>query len=184
MAKIRLTQESRTGLVRHAEKLISCNAEKAVVEKAYKLVAPAIRKIIEAKYPSKDMLVLKKYGASHIDDCIRVNLTAGGVDEFKFDKETGPLTACRYCAAYQLDDAATDLFANWKLATEAHTEAVNKKLSDYRSLIRASRNWEDVIEIWPEASQIKPPSPSYALVALSTDAVERIKADVAERKAA
>ncbi len=184
MGKIRLTLGARDTLRSLAKKLVVAEPEAKAVEKSYKALAPIMRKIIEAKYPPRDMRVLKKYEKAEIDDCIRVQLASGGVDEFKFIEDTGPLSACPYCSIYPLDAKQTDLFAEWEKATTAHKEAVRQKLLDYNGLIIASRTWEDVIEIWPEAATIKPEFANYPLTILSAEVIERIKADVSTREAA
>ena len=184
MTKIRLTQSARDDLRSLAKKLVLAEPEAKAVEKAYKALAPIMRKMIEAKYPPRDMRVLKKYEKAEIDDCIRVQLASGGVQKFDFESGTGPLSACPYCNTYPLDAKQTDLFDEWLMAVQKHNEAIDKKLSDYRGLIIASRTWEDVIDVWPEAKTIKPEFANYPLSILSADVIERIKADVSTREAA
>lgn len=182
MPKLRLTQTMRARLVSLADKLVRLPVEEKIVADLYALVAPGVKQLVETKYPRKDMLVLKKYGKTHDHYNARLNLTAGGVVEFRFNPDDAPLAADSY-PIFGADDALTEAFENWRLATAALKKARDAKLADYRSLIRFSRNLEDVTDIWPEAEQIRPTAACNALVALSPDALARIKADSASRMA-
>lgn len=84
------------------------------------------------------------------------------------------------------DDAMRDgliaAFYAWQDAFNALWNATRAKRADYRSLIEHANNYEDLIEVWPEAAEVqKAKRPSTALVAYDPALVERIKADVAAR---
>jgi hypothetical protein len=65
-------------------------------------------------------------------------------------------------------------------------DAHNRKLADYLALIRDSRNYEDVVEAWPEGgalSAIVGARAPNAVMRLNPDVIARIAADVASRAA-
>lgn len=183
MAKVRLTQAARTRLISLSHELVQCSAEQTAVDAAYKKAAPLVRKAVEAKYPPRDMRILVKYEKAAIDDCIKLQLTAGGVNMFCFAEGKGPLAAetTYNGTVYQADEEMTSAFAEWKAATEALDAARSQKLGDYKALINSARTLEDVTEIWPEAEQIRSSLRSTALTVLTPAVIERIKADVATR---
>lgn len=60
-------------------------------------------------------------------------------------------------------------------------------MADYRGLINTAKTYEDVVEIWPEASEVRMqivPDACTALVAFSAEAAERIKRDFLARQKA
>lgn len=181
--KLLLNKQLRFRLEGLAAEIVACpDAEKAE-RAAYQQAAAHVRRVAQAKFPPKDMRVLRKYKKAHIDDCIKLKLASGGVEMFRFDKGMGPLTADPTHAGtiYEADGATTAVVADWVAATGALQDAKKRKLADYQALIRAARTLEDVTAIWPEAEQVRPPR-STALVALSEEAVDRIRADVATRQ--
>ena len=186
MTQIRLTHDKRQRLHKLARDLVTCHAEKKALNEAYKIAAPLVRKIVEARYPRRDMMICQKYQVADIDDTIRLNLTAGGVEEFKFKDKTGPLAVAGYCSnrMFQADDAATDAVMNWVRARDSYRDAIKTKLSDYRALIEGARTFEQVLTVWPEAETLRSDMGSTALIVLSDEVVDRIKADVAQRRAA
>ena len=71
------------------------------------------------------------------------------------------------------------------LARRAREDSRRSILEDYRSLVRAARTYEDVLEVWPEASEVRAeiaPEIGTALSIFSEDAAERIKADFVRRQ--
>lgn len=183
MPKLRLTIAMRDKLKEFAGDLVRCPAEKEALDAAYKKAAPLVRASVLAIYPTRDMRVLLKYYKARIDDCIKLKLTAGGVDTFNFEKGTGPVVATMTYQGtiYAADDKTTDAFAEWQKASDTFATARKKKIADYSALVNASRTFEDVTEIWPEAAKLRPKMKSTALIVLTPDIVARIKSDVASR---
>lgn len=183
MARIRMTQAMRDRLLKLAADLVECPLQWRAVVVAYEKAAPLVRAAVEKKYPPKDMRILKKYDAAHIDDCIKLSLTAGGVDMFNFASGTGPLVGhpTYRGTIYATDGALTDAFLVWKKATEEEKAARSAIMTDYKSLVNSARFLEEVIEIWPEAAQLRPVAQSTALTTLTPQVVDRIKADIAAR---
>lgn len=184
--KTRLTMSARFALKKLAGELVTSPDEDKAVKAAYKKAAPLVRSIVETKYPPKDMRVLQKYKKAQKDDCIKLQLAAGGIEVFNFAGNTGPMVAHKTYEGviYPADTIATDAVLEWKKAVDARTAARDQKIADYKTLIYAARNLEDVTAIWPEAEKVRSQLKSTALVVLSPDVVTRIQADVATRKKA
>lgn len=186
MASIRLNDNLRSRLNKLRAEIVKCPVELAAVEAMYNVAEPLVRATVVAAYPPADMEILKKYEVAFVDDCIKLQLTSGGVDQFNFKTGTGPMVAKPTYTGkiYLADEETTDAVANWSRAKSNLSLALGRKHEDYRSLITSARTLEEVIEIWPEAEQIAPFAHSYALTALSADAISRIKEDVRQRQAA
>lgn len=179
MAKLRLTQAMRARLRGLAHKVVSCPSEKAALVGAYKVAAIAVRKTVEKALPPADMKVLRKYDQAAVDDYIRLNLAAGGMVAFQYDEGTGPVSIS--CRVFLADEATTSAFNGWKVADDAWRKALRTKLSDYESLIDGATYYQDVVEVWPEAEQLRTEFGGGSLIAFSPDVVARIRADVRTR---
>lgn len=183
MAALRLNVHDRTRLIILAKQLVKCSDQQAQLDVAYQACADMVLDVVERRYPPKDMDILLKYQAAEREDEIRLQPASGSVGQFVFNEGTGPLTpgTCRIYGP--LSDQQTDIYDTWRIARDALKKAMEIKLRDYDTLINASRTWEEIENIWPEASQERPQGyrvPS----ALGADALARIRADVASRQAA
>lgn len=185
MASIKINQEDRQFLLTFASESIQCPAETKADKDAYAKAAPLVRKLVEERYPPKDMKLLLKYEQARHDACIRLQLTAGGVVEFRFrDPDKGPLVpgssnsyGCRN-RMYAADDAATAAIVASLAAAEALIKARNTKLSDYQALISASSTLEQIEDVWPAGGAALRPRKGRSLpVILSDEVIARIKAD-------
>ncbi|MDE2106388.1 MAG: hypothetical protein KGL39_54735 [Patescibacteria group bacterium] len=187
MARLRLYQGARSQLKTLARKLVGCPAEEATLAAAYEAAAPAVRAIVHRALPPRDMAVYKRYDPAYIDDCIRLRLTSGGVEQFLFDEGTGPLVVhgggCLR-RIFLADETETDLVQTWIAARDAHKAALKAKLSDYDALISQAKTLEDVTAIWPEAERLRSEIGGHPIVAFAGDVADRIRADVAARLAA
>ena len=167
--------------------VVQCITEDAAVKDAYRKAAPLVRKVVESEYPPRDMKVLTKYEAAEQDDCIKLRMAHGAVQDvmFNFDEGTGPVVVKKtYHGKFFLaDEATTDAVAAWKTAIEKRDKTLQQKRSDYGTLINAARTLEEVETLWPEASQIREAfnKNQVALLALTPTVIQRIKMDVAER---
>lgn len=179
--KTRLTEAARNGLIALAGKLVCPAAEKAALDAAYKMAAPLVRACVEAVYPPKDMRVCAKYQAASPDHCIKLRLTAGGIEQFDFAKGAAPLVVAKtyHGKIYDADAATTDAVAKWVAAKDAFKAEKDRRIAAYGALARASRYVEDVTAVWPEAAAHLPKK--LALVALPADTAARIQSDIAER---
>lgn len=94
------------------------------------------------------------------------NVLLGGAEEKKYIK-------------YQ------EAVAALALATDAKEKSRREILEDYMALILSARTYEDVLEVWPEASEVRNdivPGACTAIARFSDAAAERIKADFARRQ--
>lgn len=167
--------------------VVQCVTEDAAVKDAYRKAAPLVRKAVEAEYPPRDMKVLSKYEAAEQDDCIRLRMAHGAVQDvmFNFNEGTGPVVVKKtYNGKFFLaDETTTEAVAAWKTAIEQRDKTLAQKKSDYGTLINAARTLEEIETLWPEASQIREAfnKNQVALLALTPTVIQRIKMDVAER---
>lgn len=182
MANLRLTAYARSTLRDLALKLVNCPAERQALESAYVIASRAIRAAAEAKYPPRDMAVLKKYEKAGIDDCIRISVDPGKISRFTFKDGTGPLMPD--CKIIILSDTQLASFLDWVDAGTALGTAEKIKLGDYYSLIASARTLEQVVEVWPEAERVRSDIGGNAISVLSDDVLDRIRADVAVRQGA
>lgn len=182
MGKLRLNLSMRSALHSLAQKLVECPAEKSALASAYVTAANLVCKTVESVLPPSDMKILRKYDCAAIADCIRLQLAAGGIVRFDFNKNTGPLSIGR--RIFLADVPTTVAYNVWDAANSAHQEALNAKLSDYHALINSCAYYEDAVAVWPEAEQLRAQFGQGALIAFSPDVVARIRADVATRVSA
>lgn len=182
MAKIRLLEGHRDRLRYFAKEIVQPRAELKALTKAYDKAAPIVKKIVETKYPPTDMATLTKYQLSERDDCVKLQLTAGGVDEFQFKDTDAPVVPGGYSCRtriYLADEKATAAVQIWIAARDAYETERKKRIADYYALIAAARTTEDLITVWPEARDHLPKG--QEVVAVNNDVLARIAADLKER---
>jgi hypothetical protein len=181
--KLRLNQSSRDALRRLARSVVAAPKETEALEAAYEKAAGLVRRCVETAYPPKDMRVCARYEAAKIDDCIKLSLTAGGVEQFQFKTDTGPLVVKPTYTGkiYQADVDTTDAVTDWVLARDAHKKAVDEKIADYHALIQSAATFEAVAEVWPEADQLRGQFGGQAIAVISPEIIGRIREDVKSR---
>lgn len=183
MSVIRMNDSHRSFLFNLARERVKCPNEEKADKAAYAKAESVVRKIVEERYPPKDMKLLAKYEVAAPDSCIRLQLSAGGVVEFSFRGEnTGPLTPGKRgygCSSrmYATDEAATPIISASLQARDALKKALGAKLEDYKTLIYSSTNLEQIEAVWPMASELRPRVGRLLPVTLSNDVIARIKAD-------
>lgn len=186
MPKTRLTAGGRMALRELAFRVVEVPIEKAAKDDAYLAAAAAVRHALIGRFPLADMAILKKYDVARHDQCIRFQLTAGGVKQFQFNPtdEPYPLIPIRGHSyrMHQADAGLTTTLERWFTAEEAYKKAINTKVADYCALIDAARNWEDVIEVWPEADSVMAAQGRQLTIAVTPAVIDRIRADVATRQ--
>ncbi len=188
MTATRMNDSHRQFLRDLMRETVKCPAEDKAFDAAYKVAAPLVRKIVEAKYPPKDMKVLALYKSAEHDSCIKLQLTAGGIEQFTFstDKEA-PLRPSVYdCKRriYAADEAASTAVSAWVLAKNAYDKAFNQKREDYGALINHTLNLEQIEAVWPAAAKLRERLGRSLPMVLSDDVIARIKADAAPLKRA
>lgn len=187
-AAIRLNESHRNFLFDLAKTVARCPKEEDADAAAYKKAAPMVRALVEARYPVKDMKVLKKYGCAELRGKPKVTLTAGGIVEFAFrEPDECPLAPADYDnrrAIYAASANETKAIEDCSTASAAYKKAREAKLNDYKALILASATLAEVEKVWPEASALRARVANTLPVVLSSDVIARISADVQTRAAA
>jgi len=198
MTKLRLTNSHREKLLDLAMKLVRGSIP-AELDKPLFLARSDLELmltvVVEERYPVSDMLVLVKYGKATTDNCIRLKLTrsveavaktynrGGDYHIYNFTGRVGPIAPG--CQTYLLSDAQTGVYERWVLAFNAVEMNVQYRYADYAKLINASRYYEDVLDIWPEAEALRVDFGRAAVaVVLTGDVISRIRADAEARVAA
>lgn len=188
MSTIRMNNEHREFLFKLAKSSIACPAEEKADAAAYARGEKVARAIILKKYPAKEMEPLRKFDVAFHVFSAKFQLTAGGIEEFKFrGDKTGPLAPDRYSvhhAIYAADDSATAALQATLTAAAALKAARDKKLADYRALIWASATLDQIEGVWPEATALRERVGRALPVVLSDEVIARIKADVRPLKKA
>lgn len=187
-ASIRLNQDHRAFLCSLAKSTVKCPAEDAADVAAYKAFHPMVRKLIEARFPARDMRVLQKYEVTTVRGKAKLQLAAGGVVEFAFrEQHQMPMVPDRYevrGAIYAADADVTAAYEAHAAAASAFKEAFAKKISDYHALVNASATLAEVEKVWPEAAALRDRVGRALPVILSDDIIARIQADAGLRAAA
>lgn len=177
--KTRLNSYSRDSLTMLAKSVIKCPAEETALAKAYATAAALVRATVEVALPPKDMKVLAKYERAAVDDCIRLSGPGLNFTYFRFTKGTGPLSFGN--RNFLVSEETGNAVTAWERTDEALKVATKSKLGDYEALIRNSRHFEDIVEVWPEAEKLRGDIGLNTVSVISLDVVDRIKADVASR---
>lgn len=185
MSKIRLNADMRKDLLAYAQSVIAFPADEAAIQQLYREAQGAARAAIQRRYPLADMLVLAKYDAARQRDNYRFCCGSGQVVSFKFNEETGPIAKDSYNMTSCEQDEFNKFYAYYR-AVEALAAKSKQLLTDYENLLKASRSFEELIEVWPEAEvmrdSIEGRAGKRAISNLSAEAIARIKVDVAARK--
>ena len=186
MAKKVLNKTHRETLENLANRLVHETADKSAVDAAYNACADMVSKLVKAKYPEADMAVLQKYDVGRKDSCIYLSAGYGGMERFSFrsSDERIPHVPDRYCnnrTPYLLTDEQVALYDAFKKADVEFQQAIRSRLADYRALIANARTFEELVEIWPAADQLREKicGTSRAVSVMSDDVLARIKADAA-----
>lgn len=197
MPKLRLNASMREALYKHAETLVSCPEEVERERAALLLLTTCADALVRERFPAGEMALLVKWHFARVQEHVRVRHNPSAPDKYDGRADDMPLGSAWYvpmnAGASQgeicvpRDHDVWGLHAAWQKAKKAHVAARQTKLRDYHVLIQTVRNFEDVQEVWPEAVQIRNARvfgglPSANLPAtLTSDVVERIRADVAAR---
>jgi|GEM_PF-6315067 len=180
MANIRMNEDHRNFLFRLAKERVRCPVEEAADKSAYAKAAKLVKAMALAKWPERDMKVLAKYTQTEPVSSLRLKLTAGGIVQFEFRGEKeGPLgPASRpWNQIHEADKETSEAVSVCLSAKAALDKARDTKLEDYRSLIWASTNLEQIETVWPMAAELRPRVGRSLPVTLSNDVIARIKAD-------
>lgn len=194
----RLNSNHRSTLTALADKIVDVPAEAKAEEVAYQKAAPLVRALVEAEFPPKEMAILLKHEVARRDRCINVQGETAGVERFEFrkvsetddDDENGnqdhplvpnrPDYSCRN-RIYIANAKTQTAVAAWVKAFDAKRKAYKEKIAKYHSFIAYAATYEQVLETWPEAEQVRDRIVQNLPMALSNEDLNAIKADSARR---
>lgn len=191
MPKLRLNNEHRQKLRRLAKRLVTAPQERVeAVNRAHQEAAALVREYLVAKFPQDDMELLEKYKVAAKDYCIKF-VWGEKWRMFNFNKEYDdvpliPLAAHTYNVKPYPSTPEIDRALNaLEREGQALERASEEVLRPYLSLIEyQARTFEDVVEAWPEAEQIRAELEPKKLPVPITALKEKIAADMQRRKAA
>lgn len=181
--KTRLNTRFRNMLMRHARDARPTYREDEAAQGAYAVASSLVRSCVESMFPPKDMRLLRKYQVAAPDYCIRgCDLDTSRVVQFTFrSDDEGPLTPNRYCSSRSIPFTAETVSAidAFEKAKAVVTDIEDRRMTDYRALIYAAKTFEDVVEVWAGAEELRASicGSRTQVVALSDDVVARIRAD-------
>lgn len=182
----RLSNGDRDTLYTFAKKQVEATENSATLDAAYDAAAQVVHDLMVEKYPPKDMKVLERYGVAEADACIYVTRSQYDYDRFTFrdgDKRV-PMRPHGYCnrnAPFILEGDARKIYDAFKDAEKAQSEALRKRVADYKALIYGARNFNEVVSVWPAAEVLREAivGTGTALQVLSDDVVARLRKDAA-----
>jgi len=197
MAKTRLTKAKRELLNAYVHKVVINKDKAAVVDKEHKELQRLMLKEMRKQFPLKDMKILSKYGLASYKPAMGVML--GTVQEKEDIRYTfysvsldNPVElpganswGSNTKQKLQLSND-NECYLQYKLH-EKLKEEYNNYLADkrlpYFDLITAARYFEDVLEVWSEAEELRSEiCEKTSLMAFSPSSKIAIRKDVNERK--
>lgn len=195
MPKTRLLRHHRDTLKNFArEKVQITKAEQEEINKLRQKINKMVISFITKNFPQKDMVILKKYGCASVDRCIYFMVPDTTLTvQWKFPeemKDTLPLMPIRSTRSYGRNihdggDELPKLIQEYEKLESKAKEDRNQRRRDYFALIEYTRNYEDLLEIWPEAEEVRSRITGYQVPSVVSDEmIARIKADQEARKSA
>ncbi|WP_020469647.1 hypothetical protein [Zavarzinella formosa] len=189
MAKTQLNKTRRELILEHIEKAVIPNAIDRTHEKAlYDAILSGANVAIRLKYPEADMAILRKYRCTRFDRCLKFQFPTGRVDGFSFPYADEERLAdmpngggCFTRDVFVADEDFETAFNEHALVKKANDAAVSRKNADYHSLVHTAKTVEDILAVMPlpDALIERLCGQRQALVAISPEVIERIKADFA-----
>jgi len=182
MAKTRLNADKRAVLTKLAAELVDMSVEEAAAEQALGVFQDAMRSHLLAKYPPEDMEVLGRYQLAVTHTSLAIQARMAHHQERMTVELNPPLdlprnTSCRPEPTEPL----------WVLAQETKkivdrvATVRREREAPYRTLIKTSRYYEDVVEVWEEAGQASFKMKLQLPAAVTPSMVRQIKQDMARR---
>lgn len=187
MTKTRLLKQHRYLLKNLVKEIVDLPDLKKGVENARAKLVRGLTKMLEAEFPKRDMNILKKYKVGGPAEYVLLQFPNGSTDCFRFNNDEGP-----YVGGYlgnrarPVDEAIADDYHTYFRLKKEYEAALTKLRGDYFSLIDSVRNFEDLVEIWPEADKLAPRicQRNTALTVVTPELIQRIQEDMARRKIA
>lgn len=193
MASIRLNNRIRDELFSYAKTLIKFPEDDKAYEDAKVLAEKLVRETIAASIPQADLDVLIKYEVIHQRSNFHFHYD--GIDRYYDFYNNMPyyggardkvnLPYAPYHRVYVGNDALFAALENETFTKEQREKHRSQLEHDYRHLIDSARTFEELEELWPEVSVMRgnyeQRVTKNAVSCLSTEALDRIKADIASR---
>jgi hypothetical protein len=187
MTKIRLNTTHRNILKEYGQAKIKTLIDRTRQDKLYAAILEAANKAISNKYPEKDMAVLRKYKLVRTNYCLKFQFPSGRVDGFTFNwgkNDPTPIdmparSGCVSNDVFPMDKDFEAAYDEYAKVLEANKLALHAKERQFDALIDSAKTLEDVldiIELPPEILE-RLGRKSTALVALSSETLESLKAD-------
>jgi hypothetical protein len=191
--KTRLNSWMRERLIAFANRIVTCPEEASAEADALVDAQTALGMELAEKWPVKEMRVLARHGYADFNTQLRVQAQLDGQDLDWHWRIGVPLSEARQIPGHNGQDVLRidkesptwAAIANWRSAVSAHKAALERKRGLYHSLVWASRHFEQVTEIWPEAEAMRAECGASRTLPAVVDDVTRaaIRADVAARAA-
>jgi len=151
--------------------------------------------MLRSKYPEDDMVVLRKYKVTHLDQCIRFTLLDTQrvfCVRFTLKQAEGRLAdipclgGCYRGEIFPCDKDFEALADLWEKRTDARKHLVHEKLTEYRNFGEACRYLEEVEAVVPLTEEIRKEigAQGRSLTVINPDVLNRIKSDFAQGVAA
>lgn len=182
MAKTRMNKDKRAVLVELAESLVDVSAEQAEADALKALLVQKTVAYVSQKFPVGEMVVLMKYGFAQTRNSInirppKVSWHERAKVEFPSPYDMPQHAEIRVPLNHVLWEAAQE----WRNAEHRVVLAKAEKMRPYLTLIKSSRYYEDIVEVWAEARQARFQAALQLPASVTPDMVRAIQDDVARR---
>ena len=185
MKKTRLNRHQRQLLRDYGNRKIAEQIDRTREIELYNIMLSKANEAIRAKYPETDMAIIRKYNLERVDRCLRFQFPNGRVDGFSFACEQPVFDlphnrGCHYGSDVFVVDA--DFEAAFDEHAKVHVANITAKSdqqADFAVVIDTAVYVDDVLEIIPVPDDIRRQllKGSTALIALSPELVDRVKAN-------
>lgn len=190
MAKTRLLVKHREILKNFVLPRVSVPDADRLVREALEAANAAIVPLVDRQFPIADMRVLERYKLARVMNHVHVRWG----DSYNNYQKSPLLTARLLPVDYHqmnmgdlrlpTNHAVYGLIDRWRDVLGARDVAHARKFRMYVDLIEAARNFEDLLEVWPEADLARPllnlPAVN-AIARVTPETVAFIRADCATR---
>lgn len=191
MPKTRLNKEHRRMLVDLAYQKIEKSFDFSKLNSLYAEFRTKCLVEVANQFPPKDMRILAKYGAAQMRNNVGIVFYSKDSDEKAvadviFENDRAHITNY-YSAEAKLKlpygGEIYQLYLRWKEEKNKTTKRLNKIRGDYQNLINYARTFEDVLEVWEEAEELRHKiCANRQLIVMNNELCNRIKQNVKERK--
>lgn len=190
MPKTKLSQWKRQVVLEwmEKEKLENCKMKKDVI-KTLQDLCKQINKVLTKAYPESDMIILKKYGCTTVDYCLKFSCLDGsdvfGIQICYSYQDVCGLQAIPYtsgCSKSKIYEAPKTLKAaieDYKAQDEKWEAFYKEKMKKYRSFLNVCKYVEDIETAitMPEDLKVRINANNTSLVAINPEIVATIKDD-------